>query len=55
MDVREVFEAMWAGTPHDYPKDIAYAWFLTGWDLSQKKGEDVIIDKTIGFLQRMKS
>ncbi len=65
MDVKKTFEEQWAdleanSTPHDYlsqpgMKDIAYAWFLEGWDLSQKKGQGVLIDKVIGFLNRMKS
>ncbi len=65
MDVKKTFEEQWAdlearGTLNNYlsqprMKDIAYAWFLEGWDLSQKKGQDVLIDKVIGFLNRMKS
>lgn len=65
MDVKKAFEKQWAdletnGTPHDYlskpgMKDIAYAWFWEGWNVSQKKGQDVLIDKVIGFLNRMKS
>ncbi len=65
MNVRKAFEEQWAdlearSTSHDYlsksgMKDIAYAWFLEGWTLSQGKGEDVVIDKIIGFLNRMKS
>lgn len=65
MNTRKEFDKQWANlkkdsTPHDYlsrpgMKDIAYAWFWEGWNLSQKKGQDVIIDKIIGFLGRMKS
>ena len=65
MDVKKAFEEQWAdvianSTPYNClsnpgMKDIAYGWFLEGWELSQKKGEGVVIDKVIGFLNRMKS
>ena len=58
MDVKKTFEEQWADLEANSTpgmKDIAYAWFLEGWNLSQKKGEDVLIDKVIGFLNRMKS
>ncbi len=58
MDPQKAFDKQWADLEANSTpgmKDIAYTWFLEGWNLSQETGRDILIDKVIGFLNRMKS
>ncbi len=65
MDLRKEFDENWEFTkqyskPGHYMnqpgmQDIAYSWFLVGWNLNQEKGKVILVNEIRKFLDEMKT